>query len=176
MTAMERVFFVALLVVTIGLPLQAQDQSVGIAAGTSSALSSGFSLSLDHMVSEVSYSTTIDLGAEIRIRLGQVKTDDETFTEAFETLDDVTIEYADLLVEYRFYEPFGSSTLFLGPGAYKRSVDGEEESAFGYSAGVAALFPVTRRTGVTAEAAYHWADFDKDFDFVNFNVGLRFAF
>ena len=46
------------------------------------------------------------------------------------------IEYLDALVEYRFDEVFGSTSIFAGPGYYRQKFGSFGETDFGLSAGV----------------------------------------
>ena len=172
---MKRILLSALLIL-VALPVLAQHQAVGILFGTAEGADGDFNCEFDDSVFEVFYATEIELGAEARIKLGRVETGHDEFLSHFESVGDVEIAYLDLLVQYRFDEVFGSTTIFAGPGAYQVDHDGGDESDFGFSAGVGVRFPVTRRTSVLAEFAYHWANFEKDFDFVNLNIGFRFGF
>ncbi len=81
-----------------------------------------------------------------------------------------------MLAEYRFDEIFGSTTLFFGPGAYRQDSADGSETDFGLSGGVSGDFPLTRRLGFVVEGAYHWVNFDDEYEFVTVGAGLRLSF
>ncbi len=90
---------------------------------------------------------------------------------------DGEISHIETLVEYEFDEPFGSSGLFAGVGYYRLSAPEEESrTTWGITAGVNADFPITRRYGVVAEAAYHWLRADFDPRLLTVSGGLRVSF
>jgi hypothetical protein len=84
---------------------------------------------------------------------------------------------APATVEYRFAEPFGYTGLFAGTGIYRQSSGTRQDTDYGFVGGVNGIFPISRSVGITAEAAYHWANFyNPKPRFGSVGVGLRFAF
>ncbi|HVG25834.1 MAG TPA: hypothetical protein VND45_16880 [Thermoanaerobaculia bacterium] len=87
------------------------------------------------------------------------------------------VHHAEVVVEYEFDEPFGSSGLFAGVGYYRQTAAHEEaRSNWGVSAGVNADFPITRRYGVILEGAYHWTHEEFQPRFMTVGGGLRVSF
>lgn len=160
---------------SLSLPVFAQDGTVGLLIGTADYMDDGFSLDVALDVQEIWYSKQLESGTSLRFKLGQsdleVEDEDRSLPRGAHEL-----EYGLLLVDYRFDEIWGSSTLFFGPGAYRQSIDGDDQTSFGLSGGVAADFPVTRRLGFILEAAYHWVNFEEEYDFVTLGGGVRFSF
>jgi hypothetical protein len=90
---------------------------------------------------------------------------------------DGQVAHVEALVEYEFDEPFGSSGLYAGLGYYRLSApDEESRTTWGLTAGVTADFPITRRYGVVADAAYHWIRTDFDPRLLTVSGGLRVSF
>lgn len=142
---------------------------------TESLSDDSFDAELEHRVSEIFFSTRLDLATDFKIKLGRVESEGgDVFGN--QGTGDVDVDYVLAVAEYRFHEVFGSTNLFAGPGAYRARQGDLEESDFGFTLGVGALFPITRRTGFLAELAYHWVNFDESTSFINLSAGLRFSF
>lgn len=159
----------------LSVPVLAQDNTFGILFGTAEFLESSVSLDFELDVNEIWYSRQIDDGTELRLELGQSDVRVEE-TDNGPALGDYEVEYASILVEYRFHEVFGSTSLFLGPGAYRIKSDSGDQTDFGIGAGVGGDFPITRRLGFIVEGAYHWVNHDDDFEFLTLGAGLRMSF
>jgi hypothetical protein len=176
-TAMNRLLLIALSTLLLTFPALAQtNSSVGVLVGTAELLDGGIDPDFSLNVREVWYAKDLDFGTSFKIKVGKVDFDGEDFFGGPGPVADVDIEYALGLVEYRFNEIWGSTSLFAGPGAYRRSGGGGSESDFGFSLGVGGHFPMTRRLGAVVEAAYHWINFDDSVDFLTLGAGVRFAF
>lgn len=166
----------ALAFVLFAAPLFSQSSAVGISAGAAMNAEDDFDFDLDDSVLEVFYSTDLDLDTTLKVKLGRVENEDGPQVGFPGSSRSGEVEYAQALIEYRFYEVFGSTSLFAGPGAYRASYGAFSETDFGFAAGVNGMFPVTRRVALTAEAAYHWVNFEDDYRFVTATGGVRFAF
>jgi hypothetical protein len=89
------------------------------------------------------------------------------------------VQHASAVIEYRFDEPYGSTSLFGGLGLYRQSGEGEgieSENDYGFQVGVNADFPITRRYGVIVEGTYHWARGPFAPKYLTLTGGLRIAF
>lgn len=92
-------------------------------------------------------------------------------------VEDGQISHLDVVVEYEFDEPFGSSGLFAGVGMYRLSAEGEDtQQTWGVTAGVNSDFPITRRYGAVLEAAYHWTKAEFNPRYLTVSGGLRVSF
>jgi hypothetical protein len=167
------------------LPAFSQSMELGMNIGIGEGTEDGFDFDLDESMREVYFGTELEPGTVLKAKAGQY--DGELFG------DSGSIEYINALIEYRFPEVFGSSSMFLGPGFYRTSpddsaVDFDDDSGYGLSAGVNAAFPVSRRFAFTAELAYHWAhvqvpdvddeagSLEDEYSFVALSGGFRFGF
>ena len=106
------------------------------------------------------WATEIDSDTQFKIKAGRIETPiavpSETDPAARQDVEG-EVQYLDAIVEYRFEEAYGSTGLFGGAGLYRQSADGVESTRdFGFTAGVNADFPLSKRYGVILEAAYHW--------------------
>lgn len=89
------------------------------------------------------------------------------------------VQHASAVIEYRFDETYGSTSLFGGLGFYRQSGDDDEldsESSYGFQVGVNADFPLTRRYGIITEATYHWSRGPFTPRYLTLTGGLRIAF
>lgn len=87
------------------------------------------------------------------------------------------VQHIDAVIEYRFSEAFGSTSLFGGVGLYRQSAEGvKSEADYGFMAGVNADFPMTRRYGLLLEATYHWTQAEYRPKYVTVGGGVRFSF
>jgi hypothetical protein len=164
------------------LPVFAQHNEVDLLVGASKAMktAAGGKSEFQHGFEEISYGVSMEQDTILKVKLGRM--DAKT---AFVSSDGSApvvdqhgqIEYADVAVEYRFSEPFGSTGLFAGTGLYRQSGANRQESDYGFVGGVNGLFPITRSVGISAEAAYHWVHFyNPKPRYVALGVGLRFSF
>ena len=168
------------------LPAFAQNNEVDLLVGGAKAMktAAGGKSDFQHGFEEISYGIEMDQGTWFKVKLGRM--DAKTAfvskdTDGNQVVDAVDangqVEYADVVVEYRFSEPFGSTGLFAGTGLYRQSGANRQESDYGFVGGVNGNFPITRSLGITAEAAYHWAHFYSPKPrYASLGVGLRFSF
>ncbi|MBW3672251.1 MAG: hypothetical protein KY432_11345, partial [Acidobacteria bacterium] len=115
LTAMIRKGMLLVIALSLSLPVFSQDGSVGLLVGMSDYLEDGFNLDVGLDVQEIWYSKEFESGTSLRFKLGQadLEVEDEDLSLP---LGDHELEYGLLLVDYRFDEIWGSSTLFFGPG------------------------------------------------------------
>ena len=88
------------------------------------------------------------------------------------------IDHIDALVDYKFSEAFGSTGIFAGVGMYRQnqSGSGSDDTNIGFSAGVNADFPFSRRYGLVVESAYHWVRLPARPRYITLSGGLRISF
>ncbi len=89
------------------------------------------------------------------------------------------VQHAEVVAEYRFDEPYGSTGIFGGLGLYRQSADhpdAESTNNWGFSIGANADFPVTRRYGIMIETAYHWTRAPFRPRYLTVGAGLRVSF
>ena len=167
-------------------PVLAQNHELTILAGGAKALKSfdGGKSDFQHGFEEISYGIETEQNTFFKIKVGRM--DARTVfvgkdSDGNQTADVVDpkgqVEYADATVEYRFAEPFGYTGLFAGAGIYRQSSGSRQDTDYGFVGGVNAIFPISRSVGITAEAAYHWANFYSPKPrYGAIGVGVRFAF
>lgn len=173
---MKRLFGLVALLAVSTVPAVAQSTAVGLSLGAGSQVDGDFDFDLSDSVLEIFYVTDLEPGTGFKVKLGRIENEDGPQIGAPGLAGGSEIEYAQALIEYRFYEVFGSTSLFAGPGAYRSSFGSSQETDFGLAAGVNGIFPVTRRFALTAEAAYHWVNFEEEYRFLTATGGVRFAF
>lgn len=118
-----------------------------------------------------------DPGTVVGVRAGRL-----SFDEPFGRYDrDTTLDYVHLAGEYRFFEGFYTSGLFLGLGGYR--LEGtraggasDSEDALGLVFGVTADFPLTRHFSVGLQLTGHYVDFDDQQLFATGLGGLSVRF
>jgi hypothetical protein len=150
-------------------------------------LESNFALSNSSF--ELYWSIPIEPELSLKFKGGRMETEiaipymaDDPVTEEVDSVlfrRDVEgeVTHVEALVEYEFDEPFGSSGLFAGLGFYQLAAEEEESrTTWGFTAGVNADFPITRRYGAVVEAAYHWTRTDFDPRYLTVSGGLRVSF
>jgi len=166
--------------ITILTPVaQAQSSAVGLNLGGATSAADDIELDFGNGIREVYYSLDLESGTALKLKIGQADAEDlrfETSTPNRFVTRAGEIDYVQALIEYRFYEIFGSTSLFAGPSMYRQKGGGDSETNYGLAGGVNAIFPVTRRFGLTGEVAYHWAAFEKEYRFITASGGIRFAF
>lgn len=186
--AMKKTAFLLAVLLAAALPAAAQTSEIGILFGGSKAMKSGAGDGpFEHGNRQIYYGMQIEPGTFIKVNLGKFDTRvafdtgvvDPTNTghHLFDVDEDGYIEHADLIVEYRFSEAWGSSGLFAGAGMYRQHGLDREESDWGYQFGVDGIFPLSRRYAVVGEAAYHFVNFYSPRPrYVTAGVGLRMTF
>jgi hypothetical protein len=157
-------------------PLAAQTMSAGVMLGRSNEVNDGLNLHLDDSAREIWLGLELEPSTNFGLKIGQIDSDDGPRVGAPGISQNGKIEYINALVEYRFSEVFGSTGLFAGPGYYRQRFGVLEETNYGLSGGVNAIFPVTRKIGLTAEVAYHWVNFDEASRFLTASGGVRLGF
>lgn len=193
--AMKRASLLLALMIVGAVPLFAQSSNeFGIIAGGSRRfidnglrqggvnwLDSSFSFSNSSV--ELYWAMRMEEDVYLRLQAGRIETQ---IAEAY-TLPGVNgtfrrdaegeVQHADAIVEYRFQDPYGSTGIFGGLGLYRQSGEGlASTNNFGWSAGVNADFPITKRYGVVLEGAYHWTNGDFRPRYMTVGGGLRIAF
>jgi len=174
-SSMKNAFLLSLFLFTAP-SLLAQSSGFGFLIGGAQPADNGISFRFRESVREVFYETEIDPGTLFKIKAGQTDLERDLDPGAPNLERDGRLDYIDGLIEYRFYESFGSTGLFAGPGIFRRRFGNEEETNYGLAAGVNALFPVTRRFGLIAEVTYRWGNFETDRAIVTATGGLRISF
>lgn len=89
------------------------------------------------------------------------------------------VQHASAVVEYRFDEPYGATSIFGGLGFYRQSADDEaveSDTDYGFQFGLNADFPISRRYGAIVEATYHMARGPFSPRYLTLTGGLRMAF
>lgn len=158
------------------VPATAQT-SIGLLLGGAQSIGEGdIDTDFSNSLKEVFVATELEPGTVLRIRGGQVDSEQGPQIGLPGVTREGTFEYVDALIEYRFYETFGSSSIFAGPGIYRQKFGAFDETDFGLSGGVNGLFPVTRRLALTGEISYHWANFEETQEFLTVAGGVRFTF
>ena len=158
----------------------AQSSEFGVLVGGSKRLSRGSDrFKFSDSVREIYYAVQLDPGTKFKIKAGQIEGPVRFADTAAGELPKGRIEHIDGIVDYRFSEAFGSTGLFAGVGLYRQRANGggtDSETNYGFTGGVNGDFPLSRRTGVVIEAAYHWINFDVRARYVTLGGGLRFTF
>lgn len=143
----------------------------------------GFSLSNDTV--DLYYAIEIDPSTYFKIRAGRIngpigfKEVELRGPETVEVRRDVEgeVQHVEGIVEYRFDEPFGSTGLFAGIGAYRHEAEGFKSATdYGFVVGLNGDFPLSRRYGVIVDAAYHFTKHDFEPRYLTIGAGLRIAF
>jgi hypothetical protein len=128
-------------------------------------------------VVQLYYETSFGNGTSLRALYGTFDTQVELAGEAEPLLVDTSIEYVNLITQYEFDEVYGRSALFGGLGFYRSELTGGgKEEDWGLVLGVNSTFPVSRRLALTAEIAYHWADFEENLSVIVFSGGAKIRF
>lgn len=198
---MKKPMILLVLLVSTALPALAQsDREFGIVVGTAKrgleasalAVNEGDFLDdqfgLDNSSFELFYGMQLDDATFLKFKIGRMetpvrmKTGETTIQPGDKVVDTAVdiageVQHIDAVIEYRFSEAFGSTSLFGGVGLYRQSADGvETDSNYGYSAGVNADFPMSRKYGLVLEAAYHWTQAEYRPKYLTIGGGVRFSF
>lgn len=192
---MKKAAFLALLLAVPALPTFAQTTfaEFGITFGGTRRTGSNHELpdnvraiddrfSLENSSVEIYYGMQIEPGSMFKLKGGRMEVP-VSFQEPTngvptqEVYDDGRVEHVSGVVEYRFSEAFGSTSLFAGAGLYRHSADGASSSTtHGFSGGVNADFPLSRRYGIKIEGTYHWVNHDYHPRYITIGAGLRVSF
>jgi hypothetical protein len=152
----------------------------GLVIGGAQQLHGGVDFKFSSSVLEGFYETTLEPDMMLRFKVGQIEApvtlrDDSTAIPT-NISGNGKIEHADILVDYRFSEVFGSTGLFAGPGYYRQRLNGQTESNYGLCAGVNGAFPMTRRYALVLEATYHWINFHDRGRYLTATGGVKINF
>lgn len=159
----------------LSLPAAAQN-TLGLLVGGAQSVEGSIDTDFSNSLKEIFVATELEPGTVLRIRAGQIASENGPQLGLPGVTRDGHFQFVDALIEYRFYETFGSSSFFAGPGVYRQKFGSFDETDFGLSGGVNGLFPVTRRLSLTGEISYHWANFEETQEFVTLAGGVRFSF
>ncbi len=174
---MKRLALMIFALILFPATLAAQGSAIGVQLGiVQSTNDDELDVEFDDTIVEAWIATELDSGTILKLKGGRFDTDEGLLIGAPGLEDEGTIEYAAAVIEYRFYEVFGSTALFAGPGVYRQKFGTFSETDWGATVGVNGLFPITRRLGFTAEVGYHWANFDSSRTFLTATGGLRVGF
>lgn len=197
---MKRAILLTALCLTAAVPMFAQSTEFGVLVGggrrfvdTGDAeagrehLDNKFTLSNSAL--ELYWAMELEEDTRLKFKVGRLET-----PVAFEVADESTpdddddvlrrdvmgeVQHASAVIEYRFDEFYGSTSLFGGLGFYRQSGDDDEvdsESSYGFQVGVNADFPLSRRYGIITEATYHWSRGPFSPRYLTLTGGLRIAF
>jgi hypothetical protein len=147
---------------------RAQGMTFGFNIGGSESLEDGIDLNLGDSVREVFVGTELESGTVFRIKLGQADVDETG-----------RVEYIQALVDYEVDQVFGSTALFAGPALFRRNPEDpllDQETEFGFAAGVSGTFPINRRLAFLAELSYNWANFEEPQRLLMATGGLKIRF
>ena len=192
--AMKRASLLIALVLFGAAPLFAQSTEFGVIAGGSRRfvdigkretglewIDSKFNFSNSSV--ELFWGMQMDEDTWFKLKVGRIETQiAEAYTITgtpgrFRRDAEGEVQHADAIVEYRFSEPYGSTSLFGGVGLYRQSADGlASTNNFGLTAGVNGDFPITRRYGIVIEGAYHFTNADFRPRYMTVGAGLRLSF
>lgn len=198
--AMRKPAFLLALLALAATPVFAQSSEFGVLIGGSKRLVSDLdsargeesdSFKFSNSVKEVYWSVELEPGTRFRIKGGQISgpVGFRIPVGGTERRFDVEgeVEHVDALVEYRFSEPFGQTGIFAGVGYYRQhgtvtdpAIDegqrSQSETDYGFSGGITADFPITRRYGFVAEGTYHWVNYSTRPRYLTLSGGLRISF
>lgn len=192
--AMKRTSLLLALIVLSALPAVAQTNELGVLAGGSRRFVDGAkkeddvvfddsTFSLSNSVFEMYWAFQLEPEVYIKIKGGRIQTpiaipyEVEGEEKLFRRDVEGEVQHIEANVEYRFSEPFGTTSLFGGLGFYRQSADDEESSTnYGVNGGVNADFPLSRRYGIVVEGTYHWTNSRFQSRYMTATAGLRVSF
>jgi hypothetical protein len=177
-TSMKR-FILPAVLLAILLPVcaHAQGSAVGVTLGSGESLADGLEFSFGDTVFQAYYETTFGNDTRFRLLYGTFDTDVSVPGDEGPLLLSSSIEYVNLIGQYDFDEVYGRSALFGGVGLYRNKIDGlDSEKDWGLVVGVNTMFPVTRQFALTAEIAYHWANFEENLSALIVSGGVKIRF
>ena len=194
--AMKRTLLPLALIVLGALPAVAQTTELGFMVGGSRRFVDGApkenatiefddsTFSLSNNTFELYWAMQMEPDTWIKFKGGRMETPvaiayktSDTQEKPFRRDARGEVQHAEVNVEYRFSEPFGTTGLFAGIGYYRTTAEGaDSESNFGVNGGVNADFPITRRYGFVLEGTYHWTNSPFDSRYMTLGGGLRVSF
>ena len=191
---MKRTLLLALIVLS-ALPAIAQSTELGFLVGGSRRFVDGAAkepgvefddstFSLSNNSFELYWGMQMEPDVWVKVKGGRMETPiaiayktSDTQAKPFRRDARGEVQHAEINVEYRFSEPFGTTGLFAGLGYYRSTAEDEDSSsAFGVNAGVNADFPLSRRYGIVVEGTYHWTNSPFDSRYMTLGGGLRVSF
>lgn len=199
MPAMKKTAILFALTLFGALPLVAQTTEFGAIVGGSRrmvdtatpAAGTQFSddtFELSNSTVDIFYGVELDPGTIFKIKAGRIETP-VAFADGTEEVNGKTrnlrhdvegeVQHLEGIVEYRFSEAFGSTAFFGGIGLYRHQSDDsafDTTSDLGFTGGLNAVFPITRRYGLMVEGTYHWTQADFHPRYITLGAGLRLAF
>jgi len=181
---MKRALILIAFTAMAAAPVMAQTtpsgSAFGLLIGGAQQLQGGVSFKFSNSVREVFYETTLEPDTMLRFKIGQIEAPvtlrDDSLAVPTNISGNGKIDHADILVDYRFSEVFGSTGLFAGPGYYRQRLNGQEESNYGLCAGVNGSFPMNRRYALVLEATYHWINFHDRARYLTATGGVKISF
>lgn len=195
--AMRRALFLAALVLMAAVPMFAQSSEIGVLVGGSRRFvdqgdaepNRGFlddDFSFSNSAVDLYWATELEEDTRLKLKIGRIEgpvaleiEDPNEPDNPFRRDVEGEVQHASAVIEYRFDEPYGHTSLFGGLGFYRQSSDDAEtdsENNWGLQFGVNADFPITRRYGVIVEGTYHWTRGSFSPRYVTLTGGLRIAF
>lgn len=147
------------------------------AASGTTLTDEGFSFS--NSVVDLYYGVEVDPGTRFRLKVGRIETpvafaEREGATRVRRDVRNGEVQHVEGLVDYRFSEAFGSTGLFGGVGLYRQQAEGfSSTTSYGFTGGINADFPLSRRYGVITEVSYHWTRQDFRPRYLTVTAGLR---
>ena len=199
--AMKRTsLLTAILALLWAVPALAQANEVGIIVGGSRMFVDGapkeagveFSdatFSFANNSFELFWATRMDDATWLRFKVGRIQTpvpiayegpdgpDEGSDPDLFRRDEDGEVQHAEVNVEYRFSEPYGSTGIFAGVGMYNQGAEGFDSTTnVGFNVGLNADFPITRRYGFVLETAYHWNRTEFQPRYLTLGGGIRVSF
>ncbi|HEY5609745.1 MAG TPA: hypothetical protein VIL97_00950 [Thermoanaerobaculia bacterium] len=172
---MKRAAIFAGLLLLLGTPSFAQSSSIGFIFGASERADDGLDFNFGNSVKEVFYAAELDEGTLLRIKAGRLDTEFDAVEDPSEPAEG-HIEYIQALVEYRFYEVFGSTGVYAGPGLYRARAGSNEQTDWGFEAGLTGVFPFSRRVGILVQLGYHWVHVEERPTFFTAGAGIKINF
>jgi hypothetical protein len=193
--SMRRTAFLLAFVLIGAVPMTAQSSEFGVLIGGSKRMIDegnaapgaqliDESFKFSNQSIDLFYGFQLDPGTMFKIKAGRIETPVAVVQDVagapegtqFRRDVDGEVQHVEGIIEYRFSEIFGRTALFGGIGAYRHEADNTSTVDFGWTAGVNADFPLSRRYGVILEGAYHWTKSDFDPRYLTVSGGLRIAF
>lgn len=173
----RRTILATLLVLLLPVCAHAQSSAIGFSIGSGESLDDGLDFTFGDTIVQLYYESTFGDGTTFRFLYGTFDTEYALPGDAEAPLLDASVEYVNLIGQYEFDEVYGQSALFAGLGMYRNEITGlDSEKDWGLVVGVNATFPVTRRLALTAEIAYHWANFDENLSIIVVSGGAKIRF
>jgi hypothetical protein len=191
---MKRTFFLLALVLLGAFPAMAQSTEFGVIVGGSRRFVDGgpreagvefddSTFSLSNNSFDLYWAIQMEPDLYVKIKGGRMQ---GPVAIAYQNAGNPTVfrrdaegevTHAELNVEYRFSEPFGSTGLFAGIGYYRQTApDSDASSNAGVNGGVNADFPLSRRYGIVLEGTYHWTNSEFQSRYMTLGGGLRISF